>query len=424
MKKLREINAKISENRGKLESWALGKAEKEFVPLYSSVDLRISDCKIAPVDTNIFPAGFNNLSQESRDRASELFKAYLKQKHPNVKNITIIPELHTRNPFYWENVSVLRSIITKIGYSVDIGIVSDDFTQDSATFKAQGGEDVVAYKVKKEDHKVFTSNSVPDLLLINNDFSEKCPKSLNDIVQPVEPPVEIGWHTRRKSVHFEFYNMLAREAAEIIGMDPWIITVETRPVEGVDFDDPADRERVASVAGEMLEGLEKEYSERGVSDRPYLFLKSNSGTYGMAVISVSGPEEIRNLNAEGRKRMRVSKGGKPVRDIVIQEGIPTTLVHGTDAAAEPVFYLVNAKVAGGFLRINSGKSGLENLNTRGMEFAPLYYQGAPVEPGSECVICSPAHELVSCIASIAAGYEIEEILREGGCKDDETGARA
>jgi hypothetical protein len=34
------------------------------------------------------------------------------------------------------------------------------------------------------------------------------------------------------------------------------------------------------------------------------------------------------------------------------------------------------------------------------------------------VIYSPVHELVSCIASIAAGYEIEEILREGGCKEE------
>ena len=128
MKKLKEINEKISQNRESLESWVEGKAEKEFIPLYSSVDLRISDYKIAPVDTNIFPAGFNNLSQESRDRASELFKAYFSQKHPNVRNITIIPELHTRNTYYWENVSVLRSILVKVGYSVDIGIVSDDFT--------------------------------------------------------------------------------------------------------------------------------------------------------------------------------------------------------------------------------------------------------------------------------------------------------
>ncbi len=40
--------------------------------------------------------------------------------------------------------------------------------------------------------------------------------------------------------------------------------------------------------------------------------------------------------------------------------------------------------------------------------------------GDGRLIFSPAHVLVSCIASIAAGYEIEAILREGGCKEEVT----
>ena len=99
----------------------------------------------------------------------------------------------------------------------------------------------------------------------------------------------------------------------------------------MDFDNPGDRDKAASIADSMLERLRKVYSEKGVPEEPYLFLKSNSGTYGMAVISVSNGDEIRTLNAEGRKRMRVSKGGKPVRDIVIQEGIPTAIELGSGA---------------------------------------------------------------------------------------------
>jgi glutamate--cysteine ligase len=416
MRHLDELNIRISENRDKIESWVRGKAEKEFIPLYSSVDIRVSGHKIAPVDTNIFPAGFNNLSQPFRDRASELFKDYFLRKYPKVKNILIIPELHTRNPFYWENIFVLKSILEKVDYEVEVGIVSEDFSQDKAGFLSQSGEEVVAYKVMKESHRILTSEMSPDLLLINNDFSEKCPKTLKDIIQPVEPPVEIGWHTRRKSVHFEYYNKLAGEVARLIGIDPWIISIDTVSLEGIDFDSPGDRDKAASVAEEMLERLRKLYREKGVSEEPYLFIKSNSGTYGMAVISVSSGDEIRGLNAEGRKRMRVSKGGKPVRDIVIQEGIPTALKLESGTVAEPVFYLIEAKVAGGFLRLNKGKSDHENLNTKGMEFSPMQGEGDRAVTGEGSTIYSPAHELVSCIASIAAGYEIEEILREGGCK--------
>lgn len=418
MKHFKELNRKISRNKRKLESWLEGKAGRVLIPLYSSVDLRVSNHKIAPVDTNIFPAGFNNLSGHFRERASRLFKDYFLRNYPKVKNILIIPELHTRNPYYWENISVLKSILEKVNYQVEVGIVSEDFSSDEADFQALGGKEVKAYKVMKEDHRVFTSRGVPDLLLINNDFSEKCPKTLRDIWQPVEPPVEIGWHTRKKNIHFDYYNRLAGEVAEILAIDPWIISIETVPEVGVDFDSPEDRERVARIADSMLERLREGYRQRGVDEEPYLFLKSNSGTYGMAVISVSGGDDIRTLNLEGRKRMRVSKGGKPVRDIVIQEGIPTTLKLNSDTVGEPVFYMVEDHVAGGFLRINKGKSELENLNARGMEFTYMYSGDESTEGVGEDAVISPAHELVSCIASIAAGYEIEQILREGGCKEE------
>jgi len=418
MKQLNELNEKILASGRKLEDWLCGKTEKKFIPLYSSADLRVSNHKIAPVDTNIFPAGFNNLSEYFRNKASGLFSDYFHRNYPKVEKILIVPELHTRNTYYWENISVLKSILEKVEYEVQVGIVSDEFGMDETVFKASSGEQVEAFKVMKDDHRVFTSNFSPDLLLINNDFSEKCPKTLRDIRQPVEPPVEIGWHTRKKSIHFEFYNMLATEVAKILDIDPWLITVKTVPEKGVDFDNPDDRERVAEIADSILESLREEYRERGVSEEPYLFLKSNSGTYGMAVISVSNGDDIRTLNAEGRKRMRVSKGGKPVRDIVIQEGIPTSLKLNSDTVGEPVFYMVEDKVAGGFLRLNRGKSELENLNARGMEFTYMYSGDESAAKDEPNKVIQPSHELVSCIASIAAGYEIEEILREGGCKEE------
>ena len=74
-------------------------------------------------------------------------------------------------------------------------------------------------------------------------------------------------------------------------------------------------------------------------------------------------------------------------------------------------------MAGGFLRVNRGKDDHENLNTKGMEFSPyVWSREKRSEADDESMIYSPVHELVSCIASIAAGYEIEEILREGGAR--------
>lgn len=418
MNHLQDLNSKITKNKDKLDLWIKDQINKVFIPLYTSVDLRISEHKIVPVDTNVFPAGFNNLSDTFRNRASSLFKDYFDREYPKMNSILIIPELHTRNTFYWENISVLKSILENVGYRVEVGIISDDDLPEEMEFEAASGNKVKAYRALKDNNRVTIPNLNPDLLLINNDFSEQCPKTLRDITQPVEPPVEIGWHTRKKSIHFEFYNKLAQEVAQILEIDPWVISIDTIDDYGVDFDSREDREKIAQVADSMINRLKIQYKERGISEEPYLFIKSNSGTYGMAVVNVSSGEDVRALNSDKRKRMRVSKGGSPVRDVVLQEGIPTSLKYESDISAEPVFYLIDAQVAGGFLRLNKSRNTLENLNSRGMEFAHIDPCDESTHIEEVETLCSPALELVSRIATIAAGYEIEKILDEGGCVEE------
>ena len=418
MNHLQDLNSKITKNKDKLDLWIKDQIKKVFIPLYTSVDLRISEHKIVPVDTNVFPAGFNNLSDTFRNRASSLFKDYFDREYPKMNSILIIPELHTRNTFYWENISVLKSILENVGYRVEVGIISDDDLPEEMEFEAASGNKVKAYRALKDNNRVTIPNLNPDLLLINNDFSEQCPKTLRDITQPVEPPVEIGWHTRKKSIHFEFYNKLAQEVAQILEIDPWVISIDTIDDYGVDFDSREDREKIAQVADLMINRLKIQYKERGISEEPYLFIKSNSGTYGMAVVNVSSGDDVRALNSDKRKRMRVSKGGSPVRDVVLQEGIPTSLKYESDISAEPVFYLIDAQVAGGFLRLNKSRNTLENLNSRGMEFAHIDPCDESTHIEEVETLCSPALELVSRIATIAAGYEIEKILDEGGCVEE------
>ncbi len=418
MNHLQDLNSKITKNKDKLDLWIKGQINKVFIPLYTSVDLRISEHKIVPVDTNVFPAGFNNLSDTFRNKASSLFKDYFDREYPKMNSILIIPELHTRNTFYWENISVLKSILEDVGYRVEVGIISDDDLPEEMEFEAASGNKVKAYRALKDNNRVTIPNLNPDLLLINNDFSEQCPKTLRDITQPVEPPVEIGWHTRKKSIHFEFYNKLAKEVAQILEIDPWVISIDTIVDYGVDFDSREDREKIAQAADSMIKRLKIQYKERGISEEPYLFIKSNSGTYGMAVVNVSSGDDVRALNSDKRKRMRVSKGGSPVRDVVLQEGIPGGGGGGGDISAEPVFYLIDTQVAGGFLRLNKSRNTLENLNSRGMEFAHIDPCDESTHIEEVETLCSPALELVSRIATIAAGYEIEKILNEGGCVEE------
>ncbi len=407
---LTHLNEKVSAKSEEISKWLKSHSDRVLIPLYTSVDLRYSDHKIAPVDTNVFPAGFNNLTEEFQDNSGKLFKESINNNYPSAEKILIVPELNTRNPYYWENIYVISSILEKVGFDIRVGIVDDEFTEPKVSFTSQSGKEIVAHKVlQKEDCTVYVEDFTPDIILINNDFSEECPKSLRNIRQPVLPPIEIGWHTRRKDIHFHFYNKLSGELAEFLDIDPWHISIETRFEKGVDFDEPENRKRASATTGLLLKELKEQYSERDLDYAPSIFLKSNSGTYGMAVISVDDAEKIENLNSKNRKKMRVAKGGVEVKDVVIQEGIPTSLVMNGGSTAEPVIYMVDCKVGGMFYRVNKGKDAFSNLNSSGMEFLKYDHSN-----GNDI---SPVFALISQIATVAAGYEIEKVIEEGGCKE-------
>src|ERR1035437_4255375 len=65
-----------------IEHWLRAQWPKRATPFYSSVDLRNSGFQLAPVDTNLFPAGFNNLNPEFEmlDRKS----TRLNSSHANI----------------------------------------------------------------------------------------------------------------------------------------------------------------------------------------------------------------------------------------------------------------------------------------------------------------------------------------------------
>ena len=396
MEIINHLNQVTESRSAELDKWFKHHLNDILVPLYSSVDLRVSERKIVPVDTNIFPSGFNNLTEEFWTNTGNLFKNLLSAKYPNAQKIMIIPEFHTKNRFYWENIRVIKTILENVGYQVEVGIVDDEFTVGRSEFITTSGFSITAYKTINEDHRVFIEGFDPDIILLNNDFSEKCPKTLRDITQPVVPPVEMGWHTRRKDIHFEFYNSLAGEVAEILEIDPWIISVETTLIENVNFDEADDRKKVYEVAKKQLATLKSRHEDSGIKHEPNIFIKSNSGTYGMAVLNIKDVESIILMNASNRKRLRVTKGGKPVREGYF---------------AEPVIYLVDDEVAGGFFRVNSEKNENENLNSKGMQFEEFFNT---VDGFNEI---PQILSLISKIAVIASGYEIEKIIREGGCKE-------
>jgi len=110
-------SGKILDKVEQVERWLTDLEGRFSLPIYSSVDIRDSGFKSAVVDTNLFPAGFNNLPLDSHQYTSNCLADAFFQAGISPGQILLIIEEHTRNKWYLENVFVLASMLKKSGLS-------------------------------------------------------------------------------------------------------------------------------------------------------------------------------------------------------------------------------------------------------------------------------------------------------------------
>lgn len=365
-----------------LTEWFCAKTAKLNYPIYSSYDIRDSGFKVSNVDANIFPAGFNNICPTDKETSVGLFADYLgKHYGSNVKKILLVTEEHTNNPFYWENVMTIRTLLEGAGKEVMIGIpreMNEPIQVQSAT-----GHQISVHSAFENSPSVQQFR--PDLIISNNDFSDAHEAWASHVTLPMNPPRELGWYQRKKSRYFKLYNALVEEFCAISGVDPFYLNVKTEVFENFDIADDSSRALLAGRVDQMIAELKLDYEKRGITSEPFVFVKNNSGTYGLAVIRVGSGQEVLEWNYKSRKKMKAAKGGKDVEEVIIQEGIPSR-VQSDGATAEPVIYMVGCELGGGFLRTHGEKNSTESLNSPGAVYKRLCVsdlnvniEGSPLE---------------------------------------------
>jgi glutamate--cysteine ligase len=423
----RELAEKIHAHRREIAQWTLEQSRKAPPPFYSSVDLRDSGHKIVPVDSNLFPAGFNNICPEDLRTSPPILRAQVeglaaRLQIPVPQKILVIPESHTSNSWYIENLHYLTQLFREAGFDIQVGWIggaapSELQMQDgSIRLVSATAKEVHAWPIRKDSGRIHAGSFSPDLILLNNDFSSGHPVILDDILQPVVPSHHLGWHTRKKSTHFKHYNHLAQEFAQLIGVDPWVLQIDTEEVDQVNFNEDLGIDRVEAAAARVLDRTRKAYIERGIEQEPFVFIKNNSGTYGMGIMVIHSAEELEKLNRRAKNKMSVGKNKLPIESMAVQEGVPTaTLVDRL--AAEPVIYLAGCELIGGFLRTNTERGVEENLNSQGMVFRKLCMtdlrEAQESDEGIDFEDELPVLELVygsvARLSALATGRELAEV---------------
>ncbi len=408
---LHRLEQSILDNHVNVEAWFREQWHLTPPPFYCSVDLRNSGFKIAPVDTNLFPAGFNNLNQNDLPLAIQAVQATAERICPDATSFLLVPESHSRNINYFESIASLQAILEGAGYEVRVGSLMERLTQ-AKDVALPSGRSVRLEPLVRKGKRIYVDDFSPCCVLLNNDMAGGVPAELQDLEQKLIPPVALGWATRYKSAHFQHYQNVCQEFATQIDADPWLLSPLFRYCGEVDFMTREGEDCLVRHATILLEAIKKKYEENNIDLEPFLVIKSDTGTYGMAVMMIKSPDEIHNLNRKQRTKMAASKGGGKVGRVIIQEGVYSFETWGEDkAVTEPVVYMIGPHVIGGFYRVHQGRGVDENLNAPGMNFEPLPFTAACNNPGIE--EDNPqrrfyAYGVIARLALLAAAREVAE----------------
>ena len=408
---INELEARVLESMPAIERWFRLEWMEHTPPFYTSVDLRNAGFKLAPVDTNLFPSSFNNLTPEMLPLAVQAAMAAIEKICPEAKNLLLVPESRVHDSFYLQHLQRLMEIFNQAGLNVRLGSLDPAIQAPTALALPDGGELTLEPLLRKRG-RLGLKDFDPCTILLNNDLSAGIPKVLRHVhEQYLLPPLHAGWPMRRKSRHFQSYEEVAKKFAKLLGMDAWLIN----PLQGhcgqVDFESASGLDCVKSNVDALLTKVRRKYKEYGITEKPFVVVKADNAG-GTGILTVRDARELDDRERVARGRAGLVRTGEALDEVIIQEGVPTfERIH--DAVAEPVVVMIDRYVVGGFYRVHAERGVDENLCAPGSRYVPLAFAGGSqlpkpgVKPGASAPNRFYLYGVIARLAMLAAAYELE-----------------
>ena len=233
--------------------------------------------------------------------------------------------------------------------------------------------------------------------MLNNDLTSG---PLPDLGVPILPPPQMGWYQRRKSDHFKAAQPYLDEVADLLEIDPWFLSTHWVVSEDKCLEKETCRTLLAAEVDNFLTHIQAKYDEYGIEGKPTLFVKNDSGTYGLGILEIQSGEELLNISNRKMNRLTYGKGGTEAENFLIQEGVPSALSWDS-MVVEPVAYCANGRVGGWFYRANAKKGEMANLNSP----SSIFLSPSEIEDGSIRSRRNHWHMLVAEIAMLAMAAE-------------------
>ena len=408
MTPLKKIIDLISNQQDNIDEW-FQKQWQGITPVpYFSCDIRHAKYKIGVVDTNLFPGGFNNLCNSFSKQTTEAFKEFFKTNYPQVKNIALLAEGHTRNKFYLLNVLRIQDFLTKAGFNTRVTMLLERYPETALKIQLDDSNtlEVFAPEINQDQKINLGDDFTADIVLSNNDFSAGLKQGWDNL--KIIPHPNLGWHIRKKSDHFNSLQKVVNHFCTDFSLDPWLLTPITESVSGISS---GNLDALVNKVDDVIAKIKTKYAEYNIGENPYVFIKNDSGTYGLGLTWVNSGEEVLQLNRKKRNKLFATKAGNQSEQFIVQEGIPSYDSY-SGFPIEPVIYGVGKEAIGGFFRIHEKKGPYESLNSPGMSFSCLCLHKLDEPHESDFINCKSKEELVigsrflAKLAALAAAKEV------------------
>jgi len=411
---INELEQRVLDSMPVIERWFRLEWMEHTPPFYCAVDLRNAGFKLAPVDTDLFPRGFDNLTPQMLPLAVQAAMAAIEKICPEAKNLLLIPAAREADSFYLAHLQRLVQVFTQAGLNVRLGSLDPKLKAPRKLPMADGGA-LVIEPLLRTRRRLGLKNFDPCTVLLNDDLTGGVPPILEGLrEQYLLPPLHAGWTTRRKSRHFKSYEELAKKFAKLLGMDPWLINPMHGQCGEVDFRRADGIECVQSNADALLAKIRRKYKEYGIHERPFVVVKADSGNSGRGIMTVRDAKELASL-ADHAGDMRAT-------EVIIQEGV-LTHERVKAAVAEPVVYTIDRYVVGGFYRVHAERGADESLSAPGAGFVPLGFDDSHLlprlgeRPGASAPNRFYLYGVIARLATVAAAYELEATDPDAGQYD-------
>ncbi|MFM8624438.1 MAG: glutamate--cysteine ligase [Betaproteobacteria bacterium] len=400
---INELEQRVLDSMPAIERWFRLEWMEHTPPFYCAVDIRNAGFKLAPVDTNLFPSGWNNLTPEMLPLAVQAAMAAIEKICPEARNLLVVPAGQTRSTFYLANVLQLKRIFHQTGLNVRFGSLSPDI-KEPTTYDLPTGESITIEPLMRSDRRLGLKDFDPCTILLNNELSAGVPGILEELhEQYLLPPLHASASVRRKSQHFQVYEEICKRFAKLLGIDPWLINPmfsRCGPVGSTG------REALSAQVDALLTKIRRKYKEYGINEKPFVVVKADGQADGLGIVTVRDVKDLESLS------LPAVPEGLPPPEVIVQEGVLTN-ERVNEAVAEPVVYLMDRYVVGGFYRIHAERGVDESLNTPGASFVPLAFADggrlpqAGERPGSSSPNRFYMYGVIGRLALLAASYELE-----------------